>query len=228
MKILTDFDRTMVRLYESARPLYVLKEKIVRHYQATGVPESITAATDDDGYHAWHALHRWVAANLHGETGSAVNDVAEKIVTGYELERAADISLLPGVRDAILGLGGPVILGIVSSNSHEVIEMVLERDGLLSRIAYIQGRPSNPFDPDQLKPSPFLLQRASTAMDCPPGTWYIGDDSIDIEAAHAAGMKAAGVATGRLSLSDLSGFGADLVADSFGTALRRLTTDGTD
>ena len=99
---------------------------------------------------------------------------------------------------------------------------VLERYGLLERVAVVQGRPRRAFDPDLLKPSPALLQRVATVLNCPPGTWYIGDDSIDIEAAHAAGMRAAGVATGHYSEDDLGNMKADLVASSFNLAVQEI------
>lgn len=104
-------------------------------------------------------------------------------------------------------------LAIVSNNSVPAIEAYLDLYNLGHSVDYISARTSSNIT--QLKPSPYLLQQAITALgksrvECV----FIGDSLSDLEAARAAGVRAIGYANKPGKLNKFIVAGADAVAEA--------------
>lgn len=84
-------------------------------------------------------------------------------------------------------------LGIVSTKYCYRIEGILQREALLQHFEIIVGGE----DVTDHKPHPLSLQRALKHLDCPPEqAVYIGDHTVDAEAASRAGVPFVAVLTG--------------------------------
>jgi HAD superfamily hydrolase (TIGR01509 family) len=104
------------------------------------------------------------------------------------------VRLLDPVRPAVEALlEKGVTLGIVSSKYHRRIEAVLEREGLSEAFAVIVGSD----DIAACKPDPSGLLLAIRMLERTPAeVLYVGDSTIDAEAAQRAGTEFAAVLTG--------------------------------
>lgn len=84
-------------------------------------------------------------------------------------------------------------LAIVSNNSSLAVEAYLDLHSLGPYVAHVSGRCET--DPDLLKPSPYLLNNALTALGAAPNeSIMVGDSVTDMVAAQAAGTQAVGYA----------------------------------
>ncbi|HLI12617.1 MAG TPA: HAD-IIIA family hydrolase [Alphaproteobacteria bacterium] len=137
--------------------------------------------------------------------------VAEEV--GF-LHRAADAALVPGAAAVIAAAnkrGLPVVLVTNQSGIGrgyygwqefaEVQEAILDRlaaagariDAVYACAHYPHGQPpyDHPNHPAR-KPNPGMLLRAAAALDIDLGrSWLVGDRSVDVEAARAAGLAGA-------------------------------------
>ena len=210
--VILDFDKTLAYLYRDQSLLTELAARICRHYRAAfPVEEELERI---DGYFAWYELHRR-ALSRFGEAGaSSVNAEGEKIVARFEKEVMEKVPFMDGVVDTLKALKHRgVSLSIVSTNSGDAIREALEREGVAELFDAVLGR-SLPFDPQKVKPSPYLIERCVRKLRLSKKTtWYAGDDVCDMEAAKRAGVTPVGIATGRHSREELIGAGAVLCLD---------------
>lgn len=148
---------------------------IVRHWIGDG-PDALIAraltALGSDSITTPHLAARlrsgFDAATLHAPmAGSAVFDGIARLL-------AALAPLQP--------------LVVVTNKPTELARAVLNEAGLLDFFAGVHGADSAP----QRKPSPLLIQQAATALRIPAAQLLmVGDASVDIAAASAAGCHAA-------------------------------------
>ena len=84
-------------------------------------------------------------------------------------------------------------LAIVSNNSAPAIKAYLKQQSLTAYVKHVQGRDRT--DPRRMKPSPYLLTEALTALGADPSeTVLVGDSTTDIDAARAVGVQVIGYA----------------------------------
>lgn len=129
--------------------------------------------------------------------GTAPGDVGwmfDATMRATEVSAAASAEPTPGADAFLLACertGRSV--AIVSNNSAEAVAAYLSRHGLERYITHIEGREAG--EPALMKPDPYLVRRALeiTGAD-PAAAVLVGDSVTDIEAAHAAGIKAIGYA----------------------------------
>jgi 2-phosphoglycolate phosphatase len=102
--------------------------------------------------------------------------------------------------------------GIVTNKPERFTVPLAERLGLSKRAAAIVSGDSVPTP----KPAPdALLLACATAEVAPERTLYVGDDLRDVQAAHAAGIRAVAAAWGYLGDGQtISEWGADATIDS--------------
>lgn len=116
-------------------------------------------------------------------------DEAEHLVIGLELRGVEHASPTPGVVDLLAACAEanrPV--AFVSNNSPECIEAFVRSRGALFRAVPIFGR--LPCQPDQMKPEPTVLERASSRLGLHPGaSVLLGDSVSDVVAARRAGVR---------------------------------------
>jgi phosphoglycolate phosphatase len=121
---------------------------------------------------------------------------------GYELK--------PGIVDLLERLSHEgILLGIVTGNIESAAHRKLSR-GDLNRFFTFGGYGSDSRNRTELTVK--ALDRGSTVSGTPldlDATIAVGDTPRDIEAGHGAGIRVAGVATGRYSVAELEAAGAD-------------------
>jgi phosphoglycolate phosphatase-like HAD superfamily hydrolase len=214
--LITDFDRTMTYLYKDTNLLIELADKMVAFYSGTiDIPQKYRER-NTDGYFVWHNLHEIVVDKLPHNISDEINKKADEVVADFELQIIKRIGLFSGIVESINSLSKLGIrLGIVSSNATITVTYPLKKTGIFDKFEYIEGRPY-PFNPDLIKPNPYPINKAVSAMNASEiSTWYVGDDIIDIIAANAANVTSVGVCTGRHSKEELLEAGADLIFNSF-------------
>lgn len=118
----------------------------------------------------------------------------ETAFTAHEVEAIASAIPTAGAHDLIEkwhNSGRPV--AIVSNNSTKAINAYFDLYRLRPSVDFVSARTSSSMG--LLKPDPYLLHKATTALDIRPAdSVFIGDSLSDIEAARAAGVPAVGYA----------------------------------
>lgn len=129
-------------------------------------------------------------AGLSNEIISAVGDA----LVYEEHEALSRTSPISGVRDVIAQLDkeGHVIAVVTNNGAGPVTDFLIDHD-LAAFIDAVIGR--DPTQPEQLKPSPVLVERALVALKVEPSqAVFIGDSVSDVEAGRAAGVAVVGFA----------------------------------
>ena len=165
---------------------------------------------------------------LNKSISSNVNDIAENLVTKFEIEVIKDTEFMDGIIDTlkILKNNSNNLLGIVSNNAKEAIEFALDKDGLKDYFDVVVGRP-NPFDPDKIKPNPEQILKALELLNLDKSdtnyrVHYVGDAVNDIFAAKNARISSIGVATGKYSMEELIKAGANICLKSFSEIIKYI------
>jgi len=157
------------------------------------------------------------AATL-GETEAEYVNAA---FTAHEVEAIATAEPTPGAHDLMHAwsqTGRP--LAIVSNNSTVAIETYLDLHELRPYVTYVSAR-TRP-EPALLKPDPYLLNRAMTALGVPSeAVAFVGDSVTDVEAAHAVRCMSVGYANKPGKVDLLSSAGVDVIASQMGSLLGR-------
>src|SRR4051812_13938952 len=120
--------------------------------------------------------------------------------------------LLPGAVEAMAALAAAGLkLAVCSNKLRPFTAQLLEGLGLSVHIAAVLG----PDDVAHPKPAPDMLNAALARLDVTAaGALYIGDMTVDIECARAAGVPVWVVPTGSQSRDQLAAAGPDRVLDS--------------
>jgi phosphoglycolate phosphatase len=149
----------------------------------TNLPK--TVATSNDPFDVFR-----YAATLGQDEARYV----EAAFTAHEVEAIPTATPTAGAHDLIQTWhqsGRP--LAIVSNNSTTAIGVYLDLYGLRPSVDAIAARTNA--EPAHLKPHPFLLHQAHTALDIAPAECvFIGDSLTDLDAADAAGVPFIGYA----------------------------------
>jgi phosphoglycolate phosphatase len=123
--------------------------------------------------------------------------------------------VLPGVEQTLERLrGAGFLLGLTTGGTETAAHMKLERGGL-NRFFSFGGYGSD--SPDRAELTRRAIERAGEILKRPldaKDVLVVGDTPLDIEAAHAAGAVAVGVATGHYDEEQLREAGADYVVGS--------------
>lgn len=144
----------------------------------------------------------------------------EEFLAIYEKNICRETRLFPGIAellDAIEKRG--LRWGIVTNKAERLARLLLERLQVASRAACIVGGDTTA----KFKPHPDPLLAACNAIhEEPRACIYVGDDQRDVEAGHAAGMKAAAVRWGYLNGGEPEHWNADWVVGQPRELLRCL------
>jgi HAD superfamily hydrolase (TIGR01509 family) len=108
--------------------------------------------------------------------------VVDAMLRGYERE----LPLLPGAREAVERAHRQVPIGLASSSNREVIDLVLDRMGVVALFAATVSSE----EVERGKPAPDVYLEAARRMDVDPRAAVAIEDSENgIRSAHAAGMR---------------------------------------
>jgi len=133
--------------------------------------------------------------------------------------KAGGFNALPGVAQLLPALAarGDVLLGLCTGNLERGAELKLGATGLWQHFSF-GGYGSD------AEPRPLIVKKAWERAQARGATeaLVIDDTPRGILAAHANGLPACGVATGRFSAHDLGVHGAEMVVESFADVARSL------
>ena len=146
---------------------------------------------------------------------------------GAEIEQSPGYRVMPGVASLLPRLiDDGVLLGIVSGALEAAAHIKLARGGL-NRFFCFGGYGSDSSDRSEL--TRVAIERAGRIHGHPLDAarlLVVGDTPRDIDAAHAAGAIAVGVATGKYSVEALRSAGADHVLSTLEEPLPGLPNPG--
>jgi len=136
----------------------------------------------------------------------------EEFLLLYEKNICRETRLFPGIAELLDALEARGLRwGIVTNKAEHLARLLLEQLRMASRAACIIGGDSTP----RFKPFPDPLLAACRVIHEDAGACiYVGDDRRDVEAGHAAGMKAAAVRWGYLNGGDPESWNADCVLET--------------
>lgn len=187
--VLFDFDGTLIDSF-GAIAASVNHVRALRGLPALGVAE----VTRHVGRGAWHLLRHTVE---RGERESNVAAYLEHHPTVFrELTR-----LLPGAREALEALKARgARLGLCSNKPVELSRGLVAHLGVAGLLDVVLG----PEDVARPKPAPDMVLEAMRRLGCrPEEVLYVGDMTVDVETARAAGVRVWVVATGTDSAEEL-------------------------
>lgn len=119
--------------------------------------------------------------------------------------RMTELALVPGVKMMLQALAAKYELYIVSSNSKVNIKTALKQFGIAQLVVGVEGG-ANP-----LSKTNALRKLVRVNHLDPKETWYIGDQSGDVRAAHRAGLRAGAVSWGFSNIHTLEAVHPDLL-----------------
>jgi 2-phosphoglycolate phosphatase len=147
--------------------------------------------------------------------GWGLDHLVEQIVPGTDLEvdiplyrqhyastMLTGTELLPGAKSVLRSLHqGGIRLGVCSNKKRLYTEQLLEHLGIMPPIEKVFG----PDDVPHHKPAPDMLLAALKHFGVSAAeTIYVGDMSVDIQCAHAAGVPIWAIPTGAMTAEKLS------------------------
>lgn len=214
--VLWDFDGPICRLFAGYSADRVAGE-LVDWLERLGLKELLTQ--EEQGHPDPHVL--LAAVNRRHRQSDLVAEFEERL-TREEL-RAVPTAWPTAYADALvrtwsaLGVG----LAITTNNAPRAVSEYLATRGLLDCFApHIYGRTR---DPELLKPDPYCLNRALSAMGVAPArALMVGDSASDLTAARRAGVPFLGYGHNDRKVKILRDAGAETVVDSLEPVLRLL------
>jgi phosphoglycolate phosphatase len=137
-------------------------------------------------------------------------DLADRLRRLRGLHDPLHLQPVDGTTDMLRELSNRYYLAIVTTRSHHVAEAYLRQQDLTDVIQVVTGRD----DTWRIKPHPspvcHTAEQLGVAAD---RCLLVGDSSVDIEAARAAGARSVGVLCGFGSREELEDAGADLILE---------------
>ena len=177
-----------------------------------GVPGSILSLQESVfemlGKTQMWAEHSGKSAKFLDEVVGDASDITER----FELEAAANTSLLPGVVDTLkaLRLMG-LKIGLCTINSEKSVNRILQRFSIEALFDVVISRNQV----RHVKPDREHLEATLKVLGVlPVETLVVGDSRVDMKSARELEAVAVGLPTGVSSVEQLMGAGADYVVSS--------------
>lgn len=186
-------------------------------YPATQVAEELRALIQDA---LGHLPHRIIEASGPHDVLAATAPFGERL--WRQVEEALQAAEIKAVESATATSGATEFVeaceaadrpvAIVSNNCEASVRSYLEHAGLSNRVRHVEAR--DPIHVDRMKPSPYLVLRAASALSVQPAqSVLVGDQVSDVVAASAAGARSVGYANKPGKADDLARAGATAVID---------------
>jgi HAD superfamily hydrolase (TIGR01509 family) len=213
-RIFLDFDGPVCNLFRGKLTGGVVVERLAAIVSASGLCPQEEIPQTEDALEVLKLAHRvdpTLAQRVEHVLAQAETEAAQTAPPTRHAEEFIRTAIESGRT-----------LAIVSNNSPVAIETYLAVHGLV--VNAIIGRTDA--DPAPLKPSPYLLRRAMTALASEPAECVlVGDSTTDIAAARSAHMTSIGHANTAGKVSALAGAGADSVVQDIRALTMGLAAD---
>jgi phosphoglycolate phosphatase len=161
-----------------------------------------------------------VSRVLDTDDAAEIDAACGVLVEYYRRWPCEKACLYDGVPELLKDLRTAGVKTAVASNKpHPLTELTLNKLGVSHLLDFIHGE--SPRFPR--KPEPDLLRHIMAEAGVEPEeTVMVGDSFVDVQFAHAAGVRCLGVAYGQHTLREMLEFGADAVAETPAAILERL------
>ena len=242
--VLTDFERTLVRLFEDRRVEQEFFDEVWDLCARRGVPTRVRKAAGESPYSLWMQAHRWMTApwskqllrrKKHRDRRAKVTyhldplhaeityHLVSKIAIKYEMDAAESIELFEDVEPVLeRWKSAGITVVVVSNNATKAVERVLENNDAEHLVDLVVGREYQHEMVGNLKPKPLLLKKALEISKCSADTALLVGDSVDdMRAGQAAkiGFSVGLLQHSTASEQQLRDAGARLVLSRFGDLL---------
>jgi phosphoglycolate phosphatase len=193
-----DFDGTLARLTIN---FALMRRRVVKLVRAAGVRDA-----ELERLHVLELVEA-AAAGLPPEGAASLRAKCAAAIEAVEFAGASRARLLPGVVKALDSLRREGIrVGVITRNCRRAVltaapHLLAHADALLARDDVPRTKP----DPDHP-----LRCLSLIGADGTPAA-LVGDHTMDMETAHAAGLMSVGVLTGATGAADLRAAGAEAV-----------------
>jgi phosphoglycolate phosphatase len=209
--LLLDFDGPICSIF-AGLPAAVVADRLRKLFgDQAQLPENIALTSDP--------LEVFIYA------GTISTDLAARVeaeMSDQEQVAVATAAPTPYVHEVITACrdSGRTV-AVVSNNSARAVHAYLARHSLDDRIKLVIARTSH--DPDLLKPSPHLIERAVDALSAEPDECtLVGDSVTDIQGARHAGVRSIGYANRPDKREQFATAQADAIIDSLAELALRL------
>jgi phosphoglycolate phosphatase-like HAD superfamily hydrolase len=218
--LLFDIDMTMVQTHGGGRA--AMEEAFEREF---GVPRATDGMLFDGRTDRGIFLD---CLERHGLGGEGMDARYERLRELYLelmpawLARKGGV-VLPGVHELLESLaGGPAVVGLATGNLRRGAEHKLGYFGLWEHFSGGGFGDSHVVRKELVREgiAEMIERHCLEAREC--DVIVLGDTPLDVEAAHGAGAKALGVATGRFSAEELRASGAEFAVDDLSDTARVL------
>jgi phosphoglycolate phosphatase-like HAD superfamily hydrolase len=139
--VVTDFDRTLGRLFPQRDHERDVYEDVWRMYADHDLPRDVRAAAGGSPYSLWTTAYKWMEERIGRSDAEAVYQTVAERLTHHELDAAESLLLFDGVRltlERMRASGIPV--AVVSNNSTEAVERALKVNKVEGLVQTVAGR----------------------------------------------------------------------------------------
>ncbi len=166
----------------------------------------------------WLAELAVEAETLAPGSGTVLTRRAMEAIEAMEVESAARGILFPFTRALLSGLEERgIACGVITRNCNKAVRTVFPDADAHLRVMLARD------DVERAKPHPDHLREAIRSLGVDPrATLMVGDHPMDMATAKAAGTRSGGVASGRMSMAQLTAHGADVAAPDCAALFRSL------
>lgn len=187
--VLTDFERTLVRLFENDEDEREFSEEVRVLCAKRGVPKRVLKAAGTSPYSIWTRAHRWTTKHDDPLAAERMFHAVTRIAIKYEMCAAPSIKLFDDVKPVLeQWKAAGIIVMIVSNNDTMAVQQVLKENDADLLVDQVIGRDFNHELLGNLKPRPLLLEKALSG--CKPDmALLIGDSVDDMRAGRAAKIR---------------------------------------
>ena len=189
--VLTDFERTLVRLFEDGGVEQEFHHEVRRLCADRGVQRRVISAAGDSPYSVWTRAYRWMIRHEDPLSAEMLYHAVSKIATRYEMDATSSVRLFDDVRPTLERLKfAHITVAIVSNNASAAVQRALRNNNVECLVDHVIGREYRHKMVGNLKPRPLLLQEALQLSGHAPDTALLVGDSVDdMRAGRAAGIR---------------------------------------
>ena len=218
--VLTDFERTLVRLFEDNEVEREFSKEVRALCAKRGVPKRVLKAAGTSPYSLWTRAHRWTTKHEDPLAAERMYHAVTRIAIKYEMCAAPSIKLFEDVKPVLeQWKAAGITVMIVSNNDTMAVQRVLRENDAALLVDQVIGRDFDHELLGNLKPRPLLLEKALELSGCKPGTALLVGDSVDdMRAGKAAeiGFRVGLLQHSTVTKWQLRRAGAKLVLNRFG------------
>jgi len=206
--VVFDLDGTIIAL---TLPLNKMRADTKEFYLQKGLPPSLLDSTDGISSSTKKAKQYFMEQGMPEKEWEQLQKEVDIVLNKHESDAANEVRLVDKAKFVVNSVSDMGLkTAILTNNGREAVDKILDQINVDHLFDVIQTRNESP----NPKPFPDGLIRVLKRLNVKPSeAIYVGDASIDAEAARRAGVSFWGVATGEVKKEELLEAGAEEVFD---------------